>query len=68
MHLDLSWCTQITDKGILTLSQYQPQLLSLNLSTPPPMKTAASRSPIPQWDGSAPPWPTSNISISVSLP
>jgi hypothetical protein len=39
MHLDLSWCTQIT--CISTLSQYQPQLLFLNLSTPRPMKTAS---------------------------
>jgi hypothetical protein len=33
MHLDLSWCSRVTDKGILSLSQFQPQLLFLSLST-----------------------------------
>lgn len=43
MHLDLSWCSKVTDKGVLALSQFQPQLLFLSLSNRSTTQTAARR-------------------------
>ena len=31
IHLDISWCTQVSDAGLLHLSQFQQQILYLNL-------------------------------------
>jgi hypothetical protein len=53
MHLDLSWCSQVTDKGILSLSQFQPQILSLSLSTLQSIQTAVPRLAIREWSGFA---------------
>ena len=43
LHLDLSWCSHVTDKGVLALSQFQPQLLFLSLSKPRDTQTAVPK-------------------------
>lgn len=43
LHLDLSWCSRVTDKGVLALSQFQPQLLFLSLSKPRDTQTAVPK-------------------------
>ena len=51
MQLDLGWCTSITDRGLLNLSQFHQQLLYLSLSNQSYTKMAVLRSLIAELGG-----------------
>lgn len=51
-YIDLSWCSLITDNALFSLSQYQHQLISLNLSIFYSIKAGVSKLLILVWNGS----------------